>query len=91
MLNALWVVEEHVYSQRIDYTCTTSGMEQVQSNWTMPSQDIDNHTVYQVTGTVFGWGHLSEGNTLIEDIFPRAISPLNFEPTCFIDGCYDWT
>lgn len=44
-----------------------------------------------MTGTVFAWGSLSEGSTLIEDIFPTASSPSSFEPTCFIDGCYDWT
>lgn len=42
-------------------------------------------------GTVYAWGSLSEGSILIEDIFPTASSPLSFEPTCFIDGCYDWT
>lgn len=28
-LNASWIAENHVESLRIDYTCTTSGMDQV--------------------------------------------------------------
>ena len=46
-LNASWITEEHVDSLRIDYTCTTSGLEQVitSSNWTMQLRDV-NHTVY---------------------------------------------
>ena len=46
-LNASWITEEHVDSLIIDYTCMTSGLEQViiTSNWTMQSQDV-NHTVY---------------------------------------------